>query len=176
MSILRALAVAKSPEELRAAWRRYRDHRSKNGAWILPSLAAQGARQLRHLAETVERDAEHTAILNSLKQVGLYTDCYGSNAHWSEPSEIIDGGLARTLVGIAELLSKEKVVSPREIELWVRHLSPLWNTSEKPHALIRWATALHREGLSDTTPEEFARFVLGGVASADWKSEPPTTQ
>jgi AbiV family abortive infection protein len=176
VSILRALAIAKSPEELRAEWRRYRDHRSKNGAWILPSLAAQGARQLHHLAGTVERDAEHTAILNSLKQVGLYTDCYGNNAHWSEPKEIIDVGLARALVGIAELLAKEKVVSPREVELWVQHLSPVWNTSEMPHALLRWATALHREGLSDTVPEEFARFVLGDLASTDWKSEHPKTQ
>jgi hypothetical protein len=131
---------------------------------------------MHHLAEMVERDAEHTAILNSLKQVGLYTDCYGSNAHWSEPKEIIDSTLARTLVGTAELLSKEKIVSPREIELWVEHLSPVWNTPEMPHALLRWATALHREGLSDTAPEDFARFVLGDIASADWKSEPPKTQ
>jgi AbiV family abortive infection protein len=176
VSILRALAVAKSPEELRAEWRRYRDHRSKNGAWILPSLVAQGARRLHHLGQTVERDAEHTAILNSLKQVGLYTDCYGSNAHWSEPREIIDGSLARALVGIAELLSKEKIVTPREIELWIQHLSPVWNTPEMPHALLRWATALHQEGLSNVAPEEFARFVLGDIASTDWKSEPPKTQ
>src|SRR5690348_11847392 len=109
----------------------------------LRTLAARGARQMHHLAEMVERDAEHTAILNSLKQVGLYTDCYGSNAHWSEPKEIIDSTLARTLVGTAELLSKEKIVSPREIELWVEHLSPVLNTPEMPHALLRWATALH---------------------------------
>jgi AbiV family abortive infection protein len=171
VSILRALAVAQSPEELRAQWRRYRDHRSKNGAWILPSLAAQGAHRLDHLGEAVERDAEHTAVLNSLKQIGLYTDCYGSNARWSEPKETIDGSLACALVNIAELLSKEKIVTPREIELWVEHLSPVWNTSEMPHALLRWATAMHREGLSDTIPEEFARFVLGDIASADWKSE-----
>jgi AbiV family abortive infection protein len=175
VSILRALAVAKSPEELRAEWRRYRDHRSKNGAWILPELAAQGASQLHHLGKTVERDAEHTATLNSLKQVGFYTDCYGSNAHWSEPKDIIEGSLARILVGIAELLSKEKIVSPREIELWVQHLSPVWNTSEMPHALLRWATALHLEGLSNTVPEEFARFVLGGLEAA-WKVEPTKTQ
>ncbi len=176
VSILRALAIAKLPEDLRAEWRRYRDHRSKNGAWILPSLAARGAHQLHHLGETVERDAEHTAILNSLKQVGLYTDCYGSNAHWSEPNQIIDSDLAHTLVGVAELLSKEKIVTPREIELWVQHLSPVWNTSEMPYALLRWAAAMHQEGLSDAAPEEFARFVLGDIASTSWKSEPPKRQ
>jgi AbiV family abortive infection protein len=175
VSILRGLAVATSPEELRAQWRAYRDHRSKNGAWILPTLAAEGARYLHQLSATTSRDAEHTAILNSLKQVGLYTDCYG-NAHWSEPKQIIDGSLARTLVGIAELLAKEKIVIPREIELWIEHLSPVWNTSEMPHALLRWATAMQREGLSDTVPEDFARFVLGNIASAEWKSEPPKTQ
>jgi hypothetical protein len=132
-----------------------------------------------NLAEVVDRDAEHTAILNFLKQVGLYTDCYGSNAHWSEPQEIIDSTLARALVGTAELLSTEKIVSPREIELWVEHLSPVWNpsnTSEMPHALLRWAVALRREGLTNTDPEAFARFVLGDIAFADWKSEPPKTQ
>jgi hypothetical protein len=45
-----------------------------------------------------------------------------------------------------------------------------------PNGLLRWAMAMHREGLSDTAPEEFARFALGGTASADWKSEHPKTQ
>jgi AbiV family abortive infection protein len=46
-SILRELATVTSPDELKAAWRRYRDHRSKNGSWILPHLVYHGARQLR---------------------------------------------------------------------------------------------------------------------------------
>jgi AbiV family abortive infection protein len=64
VAILRALAVAKSPEELRAQWRRYRDHRSKNGAWILPSLVAQGARQLHHLGEIVGGSSRCPRLVN----------------------------------------------------------------------------------------------------------------
>jgi hypothetical protein len=48
----------------------------------------------------------------------------------------MEGDLARTLVDIAELLSKEKIITLREIELWVEHLSPVWNTSEMPHGLL----------------------------------------
>src|SRR5258708_40218343 len=45
-SILREIAVVTSPERLKEAWKRYRDHRSKNGAWILPELIRRGARRL----------------------------------------------------------------------------------------------------------------------------------
>jgi AbiV family abortive infection protein len=128
-SILRGLALAKSPEKLRAEWRRYRDHCSKNGAWILPQLVAQGARQLYELRDVVERDAEHTALLDSVKQIAIYIDCYG-NAHWSEPSTVIDEYLAESLVKIAEALCRDETVATREIELWVEHLGPVWETPE----------------------------------------------
>jgi AbiV family abortive infection protein len=157
-SILRGLAVARSPDKLRPEWRRYRDHRSKNGSWIMPSLVAQGARQLHHFRGLVEREAEHTAFLNTIKQLGIYTDCYG-DVHWSEPAEVLDQELARSLVAIAETLcGKRKDVLPREIELWVEHLGPAWETPEMPQALLRWATAMHREGLTDDPPENFARL------------------
>src|SRR5271169_2125890 len=42
-SILRQLATATSPEAIKAAWQQYRDHRSKNAAWILPDLVGGGA-------------------------------------------------------------------------------------------------------------------------------------
>jgi hypothetical protein len=79
-------------------------------------------------------------------------------------------------VKIAELLSKAKVTTPREIELWVKHLSPSWNTAEMSHALLRWATVMYREGLTDTSPEQFARFVVGDVDALDWISERYQTQ
>ena len=174
-SILRGLALTKTPEKLRAEWRRYRDHRSKNGAWILPELVAQGARQLPQFREAVERDCEHTALLNSLKQVSLYTDCYG-DTHWSEPINVIDEKLAVSLVSIAEIFCSRKSVSPREIELWVEHLGPVWETPEMSHALLRWATSMHQEGLTDASPEGFARFVFGELGADDWKSDPSKPQ
>ena len=160
VSILRGFATATKPEQVRAAWRDYRNHRSKNGAWILPDLVRGGARRLADLAPTVEQNGEHTALLNSLKQLGLYTDCYG-NAHWSEPANMFAGkeaSLAKHLVATAELLARATEVTVREIELWIEHLGPVWGTAEMPNGVLRWATAMHREGLTSATPEEYARF------------------
>lgn len=176
VSILRGMAGETSPEELRKHWRRYRDHRAKNGAWILPNLAAKGARHVHELGEVVNRDGEHTAMLNSVKQLGLYTDCYGE-AHWSEPEKVIEAPLARSLVEIAELLAgQKKTVTVREMELWARHVAPTIRTPDGRHGLLLWAAAMHQEGLSTTTPQEFARFVFGAAAKGGWCAEPPEPQ
>lgn len=176
VSILRGMVGQASPDILREEWRRYRDHRAKNGAWILPDLAAKGARRLHELRDVVNRDGEHTALLNSVKQIGFYTDCY-AQGHWSEPEKVIDAELARSLVQIAELLAgREETVTVRELELWAQHVAPALRTPDASFALLRWATAMYQEGLSTTTPQDYARFVLGETAAADWPSSPPKAQ
>jgi AbiV family abortive infection protein len=174
VSILRGLATAAGPDGIKAAWQQYRDHRSKNGAWILPDLARAGAKQLSELAPVVDRNGEHTALLNSLKQLGFYTDCYG-NGHWSEPDKIFEGkegSLAFHLVKIAELLARGEETTTREIELWIEHMQPVWLTAEMPHALVRFAEAMHRERLSTTTPQEYAQFVFGEPQVSDRDTGP----
>ncbi|HAQ00469.1 AbiV family abortive infection protein [Rhodospirillum rubrum] len=175
LSILRTIVVLSDVNRLRDEWRRYRDHRSKNGAWILPDLARKGARHLYELAMTIERDGEHTAILNSIKQIGFYTDCYGK-IHWSNPSMVIDRELANSLVKIAEILTPKNDVTVRELELWVDAIRPVYGTSEMSNGLLRWATQMHREGLSDRTPEEYAKFVFGEETAAKWTEKPQITQ
>ena len=172
VSILRGLAVGKTTDEIKASWQQYRDHRAKNGMWTMPQMVADGARLLHQFQEVVERNGEHTALLNSVKQLGLYTDCCG-NAHWSEPQEVIDLELARYLVELACLFSKRKAVTTREIELWVEHLAPVWKTADMSHALLRWANAMQQEGLSDTSPADYARFVFGEVEASKWAVSPP---
>lgn len=168
VTIIREIVLATSQDQLKAAWKKYRDHRSKNGLWILPALAAQGARKLTDFAVTVDRDAEHTAYLNSLKQIGFYSDCYGKNGAWSEPDVVIDEDLAKKIVDIALIFAKSSEASVRELEPWKEHLGPVWGTPEAPYALLRWSDAMHREGLSETTPAEYARFVMGEEAVSDW--------
>lgn len=165
VSLLRGLVVQATPEGLRDQWRRYRDHRSKNGMWILPALAAQGARSLLDFAATVDRDAEHTAMLNTVKQLGLYTDCYGE-ANWSEPDAVVERELAERLVSAAELLSSNRPVTVREMELWVENVGPATG-SELPAALVRWAALMHEEGLSETSAEAFAQFLQDGQPAPD---------
>ena len=46
VSILRALALAKTSEEIAVAWRDYRSHTKKNASWLLLQLVEQGARKL----------------------------------------------------------------------------------------------------------------------------------
>ena len=87
VSILRHFAMARDLPSCRRIWRDYRNHRSKNVAWILPDLVAAGARDLESLRLATQPDAEHTALLNNVKQIGLYSDCLG-NAHWSEPEKV----------------------------------------------------------------------------------------
>jgi AbiV family abortive infection protein len=175
VSIIRSFATVTGPDELRAAWRDYRDHRSKNGAWIFPDLVRAGGRRLSDFSPIFEREGEHTALLNSLKQVGLYTGCYGE-ARWSEPEKIFaeeEAKLAEHLVRTAELLAPEKQITVREIELWIEHLKPVWLTPEVPHALLRFAEAMQREGIVSTTPEEYARFIFGEPEASGWTAELP---
>ena len=178
VSILREIALATSRQELNEVWKRYRDHRSKNGAWILLDLVRQGARRLDDFAEVVNRDGEHTALLNSLKQLGFYTDCYG-RAHWSEPARIFEGNeakLAHFLVSLAELLARSSETPTREIELWIGHMRPVWQTPDMAFGLLRFADAMFREGLTATSPNEYARFVFGGPEAADRQDRNPSDQ
>ncbi len=117
-------------------------------------------------------------MLNALKQIGFYTDCYG-NIHWSNPDKIFNdknAALAKSLVKTAELLAPKGEITTREIELWVQHMKPSWGTSEIPHALMRFSEAMYREGLSKISPEEYARFVFGQFESSGWKTESPKKQ
>ena len=160
ITVLRGLAVAKSPQEIKAEWRRYRDHRSKNGMWILTSLYTNGARTLKDFAKVVERDGEHTALLNTLKQLGFYTDCY-DKALWAEPENLFNEDLAKTLVEVATILAKPKSFSIREVELWIQHLSPVWRTPDMANGILLWAEAMVQEGLGETTASEYAKFITG---------------
>ena len=105
VSILRGLSMAPDKESRRRLWNDYRSHRSKNAAWILPDLAAKGARTLDALQVATDKDAGHTFVLDNLKQLSLYTDCLG-NRHWAEPEEVVDRSLAQMLVTLADTLGK----------------------------------------------------------------------
>lgn len=158
VSILRALCLERDEVCLKGEWKRFRDHRSKNGMWILPALVAQGVRKLNKLAQTVDRNAEHTELLNSIKQIGFYVDCYG-DAHWSEPSKIIDKDLAEMLLKTASIFANDHYCSIKEVELWIEYMRPAWKTTDMPTALINWIDAMRQEGLSYITPDEMANFI-----------------
>ena len=161
-SVLRGLALAPNKEARRSAWIGYRSHRSKNAAWILPDLVAKGARDLDSLRPATDASAGHTALLDQVKQIGLYTDCLG-DAHWSEPEKVIDENTSRSLVGTADLLATSGVVTVKEIELWVEHMRPVYGAPLEwmKTALLDWFAAMREANLweddGDIPVEAFVR-------------------
>ena len=121
-SILRGFASIPDTERQRR-WQEYRSHRKKNAMWILPSLVASAARDLDSLAPAANVSGEHTALLDQLKQISLYTDCLG-NAHWSEPEKIIESELAKHLVSTADLLARD-CSAPGSLDTSLSHAAGL---------------------------------------------------
>ena len=160
--VLRGLALAPNKEVRRSAWKDYRSHRSKNAAWILPDLVAKGARDLDSLRPATDASAGHTALLDQAKQIGFYTDCLG-DAHWSEPEKVVDENLSRPLVEIADILASSEVVTVKEIELWVKHMRPVYGTSleRMKTALLDWFAAMRENNLLEDDNFPVEAFVRG---------------
>ena len=161
-SVLRGLAFAPNKEAQRSAWIGYRSHRSKNAAWILPDLVAKGARDLDSLRPATDASAGHTALLDQVKQLGLYTDCLG-DAHWSEPEKFVDENMSRSLVGIADIFARSEVVTVKEIELWVKHMRPAHGTSfeQMQTALLDWVAAMRENNLLEDEDFPMEAFIRG---------------
>ena len=164
VSILRHFAMARDLPNCRRIWQDYRNHRSKNVAWILPDLVAAGARDLDSLQLAAQADAEHTSLLNDLKQIGFYSDCLG-NTHWSEPEKVIDKRLAQMLVKMADLFATKESVTPEEIELWIVHLGPAYGAplETMKAALLNWYCAMNEVGLLNEDDMVVREFVMGPV-------------
>lgn len=162
ISILRSIAVAKSEDEVKAYWRDYRSHTRKNASWIFLELFANGARQLEHFKCMFFDDSDHTAMLDNLKQLGFYTDCLGK-AHWARPKEVINEALARKIVSATKIMARPTTHSTREVELWIQHIGPVWKQEMAlmKQAVIDWQSAMHKEGLSNTTADDMKNFVFG---------------
>jgi AbiV family abortive infection protein len=163
--ILRAILLARNDEELRDEWRAYRSHTKKNVTWILPQLVAEGARRLEDLRAIFDEQSDHASLLDAVKQIAFYTDACG-NCHWSKPSEVIDQKLAETIVWIARMLvggQSSAMSTEPELELWVKHMRPVWKQSMeqmKMALLACYADAEERGILSGKhTAKEMSEFI-----------------
>jgi AbiV family abortive infection protein len=85
VSILRELALANDDREAKDIWKRLRSHTAKNAMWIFPELVGRGARRLDDFAAVFDSSSDHTEVLDKLKQVSIYSDCY-ANARWHQPA------------------------------------------------------------------------------------------
>lgn len=163
--ILRRFLTA-NEDEIKKLWKEYRTHTKKNINWILPELVAKGARRLEDFRPIVDSASDHPDILDATKQIGFYTDCLGKT-HWSLPIEVVDEALAKSIVTAAEVLSPERNISVRELELWVEHVGPVWNKKLDwmKQALVNWYGAMQAEGLAPAGPNKMQAFVKEGLTT-----------
>jgi AbiV family abortive infection protein len=163
-TILRELALASDEKAITDCWRAYRSHTKKNVMWQLPQLVAEGARKLDDFDPLFNETSDHPYILDQVKQLGFYTDCLGK-AHWSIPEEIIDEELARTIVFIANVFARDKKVEPKEIELWIKHLGPVWMRSHElmEKGLENWYAEMQEVGLAPSGRNEMEEFIRRGI-------------
>ena len=161
VSILRGIAFIPC-ESVQSEWKEYRSHRSKNKAWILPDLVANGARNLESLRLATDPSSRHTALLDKVKQLGFYTDCLG-NVNWSEPDKVIEEKLAKKLVSIADLFAKSNAVTIKEIELWQEFMKPVYGAplEQMKAALLQWYAAMEENGLWENNGISVNAFVNG---------------
>jgi AbiV family abortive infection protein len=164
LSILRTLAVARSDSEIADAWKDYRSHTRKNVAWLLPQLAAAGARKLDDLRPLFDEASDHPFVLDQIKQLGFYTDCLGK-AHWAVPTETIEKDLAEMLVEVAQVLARDEKHTEEEVKLWVKHVGPVWKKDPAwmKQALVSWYAALQEAGLAAKGDNKMEQFVRHGL-------------
>jgi AbiV family abortive infection protein len=163
--ILREMAVATSDAEIREAWQRYRRHTAKNVMWQVPELVARGARRLEDFRPIFDQESEAPYTLDMVKQLAIYTDCLAEK-HWSEPMKVIDRSLAEQLLKIGNLLIPKKDVAVEEVEAWIRHMQPVWMTSQEAMrtAVVNWHDEIVEAGLTGKSQAgEMWKFIYEGL-------------
>lgn len=170
VQVLKIIVLQANEATLKQAWKDYRSHRAKNVQWILPALAAQGARTLAQVRAAADIDGDHTMMLDTIKQLALYTDCFNAAPRWSDPSLAVDPAFADAILAVAKVLNRDAATSVRELELWIELVGPYYKTASMVEALLRWQQAMFDEGLTKTTTAEMEAFVRG--KSVEVKSRP----
>ena len=160
VSILRQMAIATGEKEWLQLWKAYRSHTKKNTLWIFGGLVQKDARTLDELRPLVDPGSDHPDILDQMKQLCTYTDCF-TKAKWSSPEEIDVEALAPYLVKMAQILGRYKEVTAEEIELWRKHLLPVKDAAmnAQKQAVAAWFHEMKLLGLSEASPEEVEIFL-----------------
>lgn len=167
---IKTIVLQSEPKKLKEAWRDYRNHRAKNVQWILPKLAAEGARTLAQVRSAADPAGDHTAMLDSVKQLSFYTDSYGSAGRWSEPSEAVDPQFAISILATARMLNRQTQTTARELELWATIVGPHYGKPTMIDAVLDFQKQIFNEGLSPTSADEMESFITGRPVRAQTPS------
>jgi AbiV family abortive infection protein len=161
VQIIKMIALFTDGADLKRLWREYRSHRAKNVQWIIPKLVSEGARTMLQMRPAANIEADHTDMLDAIKQISIYTDCLNENPRWSEPGEAVDQDFAPAILATAKLLNRDEVTTVRELDLWVECVGPHYNKPTMANAVLAFQRQLFKEGLSRTSPEALEAFMLG---------------
>lgn len=160
VAILRQMAIATEQKEWTELWKSYRSHTKKNILWTFGELVQNGARTLDELHPLVEPESDHPKILDQMKQLSIYTDCF-KDAKWSSPSEVELHAIAPYLVKLAEILGRARSITLEEIQLWQKYLLPVKNApiAMQKAAVAAWFHEMQLFGLSEASLEEIEAFL-----------------
>jgi len=160
VSLLRQMALATDLKEVQTIWKAYRSHTKKNVLWIFGEMVRNGARNLDQLKPLVDPTSDHPDVLDQLKQLCIYTDCF-NNAKWSSPDEVDVAGLAPYFLKMAQILGRGKTVTDEEVQLWRKHLLPVKDApmEAQKQAVAAWFHEMNLRGLSDATTESVEDFL-----------------
>ena len=122
---------------------------------------------MKQLRPATEIDAEHTGMLDAVKQLSIYTDCFGDSARWSAPGDAVDLEFAPAILATARMLNSERQTTVRELDLWVEYVRPHYNKPTMPDAMLAFQRQLFNEGLTSTTPEALESFMRGSPVPVD---------
>ena len=123
--ILDELSIAKEPDALKAAWKRFRNHPPKLRQVLRPRLKGGPLRSPGFAHDYLSRLATLVRRFDRSKQSGFYLDCLQdaeNRPRWEEPTSAIDEKMARTYVERAAMRAATPDVRLRTVELWVDHV------------------------------------------------------
>lgn len=124
-SIIRNIILEDDPKELSNLWKSYRKHQSKNSMWIIPELILNGANTLENMRKVVDPKSKHPQTLDNLKQLCFYSDVF-TKGKISLPDNVANKEIASNLLLIAKANIKKILSSEETLEIWVKHLKPVW--------------------------------------------------
>jgi AbiV family abortive infection protein len=161
---IRRIVLATEEGELKELWRGYRDHQSKNNAWIVPDLAVKGARKLDDLRIIFDKSSDHPELLDGVKQLATYTECF-EGSKWSEPNDFGTKEMVERILFAAATLVPKRDTTVREMELWVESMRRYSNATSR-EGLIDFFKAMIAEGMTKFGVEDIQFFLDEGTNPA----------
>lgn len=147
-SIIRSIILEDDSKEIANLWKSFRRHQDKNSLWIVPELIMNGVKRLEEMRKVVDPKSDHPQVLDNLKQLCFYSDVF-TKGKLSLPDEVATKDVASELLAIANSNIKETFNSEKALEIWVKHLKPVWKKQmiEMKNALMNCYQELEDEGI-----------------------------